>query len=120
MTVFLSDNIISGLGFTAEDNFLNVKQGKCGLKFFADRYDIPEPFMASEIDDKQLEEAFEKVVTEVSVVGKHPLDGINSTKLEKASIVSVAGALKNKAKDPSDKRLLFIVSTTKGNGFLVD
>lgn len=120
MTVFLSDNIISGLGFTAEENFLNVKQGKCGLKFFADRYDIPEPFMASEIDDKQLEEAFEKVVTEVSVAGKHPLDGINYTKLEKASIVSVAGALKNTAIDPADKRVLFILSTTKGNVFLVD
>ncbi|HCC50673.1 MAG TPA: beta-ketoacyl synthase, partial [Porphyromonadaceae bacterium] len=66
MTVLLGDNIISGLGFTAEENYRNVKQGVCGLKFFADRYDIPEPFMASEIDDGRLEEAFGELVAEAS------------------------------------------------------
>lgn len=120
MTVLLSDNIISGLGFTAEENYRNVKQGKCGLKFFADRYEIPEPFVASEIDNERLEEAFEKVTAEVSVIGQRPVDGMNYTKLEKASIVSVAGALENTNIDPADKRVLFILSTTKGNVFLID
>ena len=133
MTVFLGDNIISGLGFTAEENYRNVKQGVCGLKFFADRYDIPEPFMASEIDDGRLEEAFGELVAEASAVrdadtayrhrrqyGQRPADGVNYTKLEKASIVSVAGALRDTAIDPADDRVLFVLSTTKGNVFLID
>jgi 3-oxoacyl-[acyl-carrier-protein] synthase-1 len=129
MTVLLSDNIISGLGFTAEENYRNVKQGECGLKFFSGRYDLSEPFMASEIDDERLEEAFGKVVAEVSAVGdvntacrhyKERGAGINYTKLEKASIVSVAEALKNTSVDPADNRVLFVLSTTKGNVFLVD
>lgn len=118
MTVLLSDHIVSGLGFTAEENYRNVKQGVCGLKFFADRCDIPEPFMASEIDDERLEEAFGELVAGASIVGD--IAAVNYTKLEKASIVSVAGALKNTAVDPADDRVLFILSTTKGNVFLLD
>ncbi|MDR0395020.1 MAG: beta-ketoacyl synthase [Tannerella sp.] len=128
MTILLSDNIISSLGFTAEENYRNVKRGECGLKFFPDHYDIPEPFMASEIDGKRLEEAFGKVVAERSLPagdrsssnGSHPVAGANYTKLEKASIVSVAEALKNTGIDPADKRVLFVLSTTKGNIFLLD
>ena len=112
MTVLLSDNIISALGFTAEENYRNVKQGVCGLKFFADRYGLPEPFMASEIDTARLDEAFEKSS------GKH--DTANYSKLEKASIVSVAEALKGTDIDPADSRVLFVLSTTKGNIFLLD
>ena len=112
MTVLLSDNIISALGFTAEENYRNVKQGVCGLKFFADRYGLPEPFMASEIDAARLDEAFEKAS------GKH--DTANYSKLEKASIVSVAEALKGTDIDPADSRVLFVLSTTKGNIFLLD
>ncbi|MDR1098275.1 MAG: beta-ketoacyl synthase [Tannerella sp.] len=115
MTVLLSDNIISGLGFTAEENYRQVKQGACGLKFFADRYGIPEPFMASEIDGERLEEAFGK-----TLAGSHPAKGVNYSKLEKAAIVSIAGALKDTAVDPADRRVLFVLSTTKGNVFLVD
>jgi 3-oxoacyl-[acyl-carrier-protein] synthase-1 len=136
MTLLLSDNIVSALGFTAEENYRNVKRGACGLKFFADRYGIPEPFMASEIDPGRLEEAFEKTVAEMPDAGRagcagcrlRPADGMNCgihdgmnyTRLEKASIVSVAGALKDTDVDPADRRVLFILSTTKGNVFLVD
>lgn len=115
MTRLLSDNIISALGFTAEENYRNVKQGVCGLKLFTERYDIPEPFMASEIDDARLNDAFEKTLA------AHPAAiGSNYTKLEKAAIVSVAEALKNTKIDPSDENVLFILSTTKGNVFLLD
>jgi 3-oxoacyl-[acyl-carrier-protein] synthase-1 len=125
MTILLSDNIISALGFTAEENYRNVKQGKSGLKYFAGRYDIPEPFMASEIDGERLEEAF----GEISAGGggapathRHgrPYDAVNYTKLEKASILSVAGALKHTTVNPADDRVLFVFSTTKGNIFLTD
>ena len=117
MTVFLGDNIISALGFTSAENFDNVKNGMSGLKFFPDRYDLPEPFMASEIDNERLEAAFEMCL---SVRGRKDVCGIKYSKMEKACIVSITESLKSSNIDPSDKRVLFMLSTTKGNVFLLD
>ena len=113
MTVWTGDNIISALGFTAEENYRQVKQGISGLKRFAGRYGLPESFMASEIDDARLHGAFECLS---AAHGRQPA----YTKLEQAAIVSVAGALKGSGIDPSDRRTLFVLSTTKGNIFLLD
>ena len=130
MTVFLGDNIISALGFTSEENYLNVKNGVSGLKFFADRYDLQEPFMASEIDDARLDDAFEKCLSvflpkseeqgELCVSKSGWSSEIKYSKMEKSCIVSIAESLKGAGVDPSDKRVLFILSTTKGNVFLLD
>jgi 3-oxoacyl-[acyl-carrier-protein] synthase-1 len=109
-TILLSDNIISGLGFSSEENYGNVKAGKSGLRLFS-RYDIPEPFMASEIDDGRLEEAFRSM--ECKTNQKY-------TKLEKAAIVSVGEAVHAANINPADDRVLFVLSTTKGNVFLLD
>jgi len=133
MTVLVSDNIISSLGFTTDENYRNVKQEVCGLQFFADRYHLPEPFMASEIDEERLDEAFAKVSADYSyltansdIQDKFKADfsknssGIKYTKLEKACIVSVAEALKGTNIDPANREVCFILSTTKGNVFLLD
>ena len=133
MTILVSDNIISSLGFTTEENYRNVKQGTCGLQFFADRYDLPEPFMASEIDDERLDEAFAKVSAYYSdFIEKSNLEdefkkemleakaGVKYTKLEKSCIVSIAEALKGTNINPAEDEVLFILSTTKGNVFLLD
>ena len=111
MTTLLSDNIVSALGFTAEENYLKAKQGISGLTYFADRFGLPEPFVASAIDDKALEHAF----SSLSVSSR-----TTYTKLEKAAIVSISDALKGADIDPSDERVLFILSSTKGNVFLLD
>ncbi len=118
MTILLNDNIISSLGFTAEENYRNVKQGICGLQFFADRYGLPEPFIASEIDNARLEEAFSKITTVNSQLQTR--GQVKYSKLEKAAIVSVTDALKGTDIDPSSARVLFVLSTTKGNVFLLD
>ena len=116
MTICTGDNIISSLGFTAEENYRNVKQGRTGLRLYRERFGLPEPFMASEIDDTALNMTFAE--TGAEYVPSVTME--NYTKLEKAAIVSVAGALKTAAIDASDKRVLFIFSTTKGNVFLLD
>ncbi|MDO4703789.1 beta-ketoacyl synthase [Tannerella sp.] len=116
MTICTGDNIISSLGFTAEENYRNVKQGRTGLRLYRERFGLPEPFMASEIDDTALNAAF----AETEIKYAPAAMTANYTKIEKASIVSVAGALKTAAIDASDKRVLFIFSTTKGNVFLLD
>ena len=133
MTILLSANVISSLGFTTEENYQKVKQGVCGLKYFTDRYDLPEPFMASEIDDARLEAAFAKVSDDyLDIIDKINKDnewkeelkieryGIRYTKLEKACIVSIAEALKASPVDVRKCNIQFILSTTKGNVFLLD
>jgi len=133
MTIIVRDNIISSLGFTTEENYRNVKQGNCGLQFFEACLDFPEPFMASEIDAARLDEAFAKVSVEYAdVIEKSSIEdeyktefierrrGIKYTKLEKACIVSVAEALRGTNIDPTDSEVCFILSTTKGNVFLLD
>lgn len=133
MTILLNDNIISSLGFTTAENYRNVKNGISGLHFFADLYNLPEPFMASQIDDERLEEAFRKVSTQYSDIietadidepSKKEMqqlkDKTKYTKLEKACIVSVAEALKGTSIDPTDLDVRFVLATTKGNVFLLD
>lgn len=110
MTTLLSDNIISALGFTAEENYRKAKQGVSGLSCFTDCFDLPEPFVASIIDDVLLEQAFAAL----------PPVRKQYTKLEKAAILSVSEALKGVSFDPADERVLFILSSTKGNVFLLD
>ena len=106
MITFVSDNIISALGFTTDENFDKVKQEKSGLAFFRDYFDLPEPFMASMIDDKKLNDAFRRLPQNSK---------LKYTKLEKAAILSISNALKATKTDPSGEKVLFILSTTKGN-----
>ena len=133
MTILLRDNVVSSLGFTTEENYQNVKQGVCGLKFFSQRYGLPEPFIASEIDDARLDAAFNEAFNYYAgFIENSDLEDelrrelieernvTKYTKLEKAAIVSIAEALKDTSIDPTDSRVLFILSTTKGNVFLLD
>ena len=133
MTILTGDNIISSLGFTTGENYRKVKQGVCGLQPYTGRFGLPEPFMASEIDGALLDKAFAKVCVEYAdVYKKNSTDADikeelylkkkdrKYTKLEKACIVSIAGALKGTDIDPTGGDVLFILSTTKGNIFLLD
>ncbi|MDR2148213.1 MAG: beta-ketoacyl synthase [Tannerella sp.] len=110
MTTIIGDNVISALGFSSEENYDNVKAGKTGLRLFSDKYDIPEPFVASEIDDERLETAFNQLNIEKSHL---------YTKFEKATIVSANEAIKRANINPADDKVLFVLSTTKGNVFLL-
>jgi 3-oxoacyl-[acyl-carrier-protein] synthase-1 len=111
MIVITGDNIISALGFTSADNYLKVKAGETGIRFYGDRFDIPDAFMASMIPVELLNEQFS--LTCNANPGSY-------TTLEKAAILSVSKALENTGLDPSDPRLLFILSSTKGNIELLD
>jgi len=116
MTTIVSDNILSALGMTTLENFSKVKQGISGLTRYEGLFGLPEPFVASVIDGILLENAFYKLLPPPEWFR---LDN-RYTKLEKAAIVSVANALENTCIDASDPGVLFILSTTKGNIFLLD
>jgi len=113
MITLLGDNIISSLGFSTEENFQKMKQGITGLTFYEEYFDLPEPFMASMIEDKKLDDAFYQLP-------KAAKSKTNYTKLEKAAILSVSKALENTGIDPANKDVLFLLSSTKGNVFLLD
>jgi 3-oxoacyl-[acyl-carrier-protein] synthase-1 len=109
MTIALSNSILSGLGFSSDENFDNVIRGVSGLGLIADRYPSAEPFMASEIDCLRLEDEF------ANASAKYRGAKSDYTKLEKAAIVSVAKALLGCSVDAASERTLFVLSTTKGN-----
>ncbi|MDR2042654.1 MAG: beta-ketoacyl synthase [Tannerella sp.] len=112
MTTLLGDSIVSALGFTTDENFRKVRDGLSGLTFFDGRqWGVSEPFVASVIDDAALDRAFHALPRAAEK---------RYTRLEKAVILSVANALKDSPVDPSGEGALFILSTTKGNVFLLD
>lgn len=109
MIVRIADNIISPLGTTSEANYLAVKSGKSELKRYEGKWNLPEPFVASLIDRPSLDDEF----------AAHNIDD-RFTFFEKVVILSSCKALANAKIDASSEKVLFILSTTKGNVHLLD
>lgn len=109
MIVKVSDNIISPLGMTSAENYAAVKEGRSALRRYDGLWGLPEPFTASLMDRDVVEEA---------TAGLH--FGKPYTVFEKMVILSAAKALEQTDIDPASGKVLFILSTTKGNVFLLD
>ena len=101
MIVCVAHNIISPLGTTSAENYSAVKNGMSALRRYDGLWDLPEPFVASIVDKN----AF--------VDYRHTID-------EKIAIDSVSMALRDTHIDTTWTRVLFVISTTKGNVFLLD
>ncbi len=104
-----SDNIITSLGFTTEENAAALKTGQTGIKRHEDNKLSPSPFWASMFDDHALSDRFSEYA-----------DPEQYTRFEQLVISSARDALKNTAVNPSGERTLFILSTTKGNVDILD
>jgi 3-oxoacyl-[acyl-carrier-protein] synthase-1 len=106
MIVPVGDNIISPLGLTSDENFRAVMSGISSVKFYeAGTLGLPETFMASLIDRENLKDIFYS----------HFGNDNGCTDVEKAAILSVFTANQKAQIDLSHARVLFILSTTKGN-----
>jgi len=104
MVYFLSDNIITSLGFSTEENFNALLSCKIGIKIVNEKKMYPEPFPVSLVNTEILDQKFsefEKVE--------------NFTRLEKMLILSISDALNNADIDIKSGKTLLIISTTKGN-----
>jgi 3-oxoacyl-[acyl-carrier-protein] synthase-1 len=102
-------NIVSPLGFSAEENFQNVSANRTGIQTIHDSAFIPVPFSGAHIDDNRLEMEFNKL----KVSRKF-------TRLEKMMLLSITDALNESGIDAAADDTLFVFSTTKGNIELLD
>ena len=109
MIVSLAHNIISPLGLTSAENYAAVKAGRSELKRHDGLWQLPEPFTASLMD----REVVNKTAAQMQIDDRY-------TFFEKMIILSAAKALEQTNLDPTSNRMLFILSTTKGNVFLLD
>ena len=100
----VSDNIISPLGFTTEDNFHQLKQKKSGISHHINRQLSPVPFYASLLSQEQNNELENTVNNKTRY-----------TRFELFLIQSISKALKDTHVDPRDATTGLIISTTKGN-----
>lgn len=95
----LSDNVISPLGETTEENYQALKAGRSALCRYTGRWGIPEPFTASLFTDEQ--------------TAALAVEGL--TRFESLAFRSAEKAVKASGIDVSGNRTLFILSTTKAN-----
>ena len=109
MIVSVAHNILSPLGMTSAENYAAVKAGRTELKRHDGLWNLPEPFTASLMDRKKVEEVFAEIA-----------DNEQYTFFEKMIILSAKKALEQTDIDPTSSKVLFILSTTKGNVFLLD
>jgi 3-oxoacyl-[acyl-carrier-protein] synthase-1 len=102
--VFTSySNIISPLGFTSEENYAAIREGKTGVGKIVLPFSR-EPFCVAKIGER----AFEERAATLRDPSAH-------TRLEALSILSIQDVLTRSGVDPADKRTLLMYSTTKGN-----
>ncbi|HWZ21714.1 MAG TPA: beta-ketoacyl synthase N-terminal-like domain-containing protein [Cytophagaceae bacterium] len=103
--VFITaNNIISPLGFTTEENYINIKKGISGIKKTDSLIPPYEPIYISRIEDKLLEEKA------LSINNAN-----NFTKVEKLLLLSITDTLKQTKVDVKSEDFFIIISTTKGN-----
>ena len=109
MIVKIADNIISPLGMSTAENYAAVKSGRSELKRHDGLWDLPEPFTASLMNRKAVNE----IALQKGIDDKY-------TFFEKMIILSAAKALEQTDINTASDKVLFILSTTKGNVFLLD
>ena len=99
MICVLSTNITSPLGFTTEQNYQAVLSGCSALKRYEGLWGLPEAFAASLFGKEQ--------IAALAIEGY--------TRFESLAIHSIREALSYISIDIASPRVVFILSTTKGN-----
>ncbi len=106
------DNIVSPLGLDTAATLRAVVAGESALRRYEGLWDLPEPFVASLLDFGAIDRALS------ARYGAERLAGYSE--FERLSILSAACALDEAGIDPSSERVLFFLSTTKGNVALLE
>lgn len=99
-----SDNIISSLGFTTEENVESMLHNRSGIRIYGPSRLSPTNIPLSLTDTERLDQVFHETVSAETF-----------TRFEKLVIASVSEALSKSNIPPGSKETVFILSTTKGN-----
>ncbi|MBR4136376.1 MAG: beta-ketoacyl synthase [Bacteroidales bacterium] len=105
----IGENIISPLGFSVAENFAAVMDGRSALQHYDHLWGLPFPCFVSLLPDDILDKAFTQEVDQ-ACLPKKPC-----TRFEKITLLSATKALQSTSLDPSSPRVMFILSSTKGN-----
>ena len=100
--------MITPLGFSVEENFAAVMSGRSELRRHDSLWGLPFPCFVSLIPDEKLETAFGQEANRQKLSDK-------CTKFEKIALLSAIKAVKQSEIDPSSERVVFVLSSTKGN-----
>lgn len=100
----VSDNIISPLGYTTEENFSHLINNETGIKQHAGGSITSDKFYAS---------LFSEEIDDILINTQY-------TRFEKILISSIRDAIRNSAIDLRDERTILIISSTKGNISLIE
>lgn len=107
----ISDNIITSLGFTTEENLKAIRSGKTGITTVDDPLLYPSPVSVSRVDSTETGQRFDALLKQF----KKETPSSFYTRMEKLLLLSVGDALQGCSLDPADRRVLLVISTTKGN-----
>jgi 3-oxoacyl-[acyl-carrier-protein] synthase-1 len=107
----ISENIISSLGFTATGNADAFLSGKTGIRIHHDDKLSSNPLAISLVDTGEMELKFELIMK----LYKKEQSPSFFTRLEKLLILSVSDAIQNLQLRPGNKKVILVISTTKGN-----
>ncbi len=100
----ISDDITSPLGAGSQENWTAVRSGSNCLRLHEGLWGLPEPFCAS---------MFDRDAVEMECAAENLPQGL--TFFEKIALLSASKAVHAAGIDPSSERVLFVLSTTKGN-----
>lgn len=106
MIYAIGNSIVSPLGWTSEENFESVMRGESRLRNYEHAFGLPQSCFVSLLDNVELAARFEKL-------NKH-LD-VPYTKVEQMAILAANQAVERACIDAASPKVLFVISTTKGN-----
>ena len=95
----IADNVLSPLGGTTAENYQAVKAGRSALCRYDDHWGLPESFTASLYTEEQHQQI--------------AIDGL--TRFESLAVRSASDAILRSGIDVAHPRVIFILSSTKGN-----
>jgi len=104
----IGESMMTPLGFSVEENFAAVMSGRSELHRYESLWNLPFPCFVSLIPDEKLEvELARELSAEVMASLR--------TKFEKIALLSAVKAVKQSGINPKSERVVFILSSTKGN-----
>ena len=107
----LADCIVSPLALGSDKCFEALCQGRSAARLHNAAFGLPEPFFGSLFEREWIDDTFTLSC---------PSDNTRYTHFEKIAIIAASEAIGKADIDPSSERVLFVLSTTKGNVHLLE